>query len=996
MFVFCFAVYLGTISAFAAETVWLDDLQIGTIQSGHGTARARGAIAGGPLLLDGKQYDRGIGHHAQGNIILQLPAGFSGRFCCTVGIDDSVGEKGHVEFRAVGDGRELWRSGFVTGADKPVICDVDISGVEFLTLWCDEGPEGLAYDQADWCDARIEPADASAADAAKIRMIRPLFDDDGKIVSLDDEKNREFYAMRDQITAGTPERVASQAYHVQATILPTDRDPLDLILRRTAALLEYLTQECDEGALDAESKILTELAERSAAAPQEEKAVRRAIFDEAYDLREKIALKNPLLDFDDILFIKRHMNPEPEKEGNHMCDQFFGFHARPGGGLFVLKNAFSPDRSQRQAVDLLADSTVENGRLAGRKLDKTWGFLAPHLSYDGKSLFFAAADTSPKRHTYTWTEDNCYHLFRTDADGKHLTQLTDGAVNDIDPYFMPNGRVVFISERRGGYGRCHARPCPSYTLHSMEADGTDIVTLSWHETNEWSPAIDQGGKIVYTRWDYVDRGFNQAHHPWITSPDGRDARAIQGNYSEDERSRPHFETSLKPVPYSNKLVATANNHHGQYFGSVILIDPSIEDDDTGSDPMAPVRRITPDQLFPESEIGVHGPPANYGQPFPLSTEFYLVAYDPFSGTAKGETNSYGLYLLDVFGNKVLLYRDPTISIQCPIPMRERETPPVVPHQTLVGIPKSQGGANAQNTETPLPQTAVVGVTDVYKSARPFPEGTKITELRIVQILPKTTSHANVPWIGYGAEKSARRVLGTVPVEADGSARFEMPVDIPVYFQALDERGVAVQTMRSATYVHPGETLTCLGCHEGRYNTSMNMRGGSPEAFQRKPSAIVSEMAGSNPFNYPTLVQTILDKHCVECHNKAAAEGKSFKLDRGSEDQHFFNSYRNLRPYVFVFASQNNTRFNPPIPDEPNNGNAYDQFLNARTFPGQFGANASKLWHLLEDGHYDVKLTPAEKRSLALWLDNNADFYGAYELETLAEQRQGKSVAPTLE
>ena len=996
---FLVCAWLCPLSLFAETTVWLDDLQVGTIKSGYGRALARRSIGGGPLTLDGRVYERGIGHHATGDILISLPPGVKARFYCSVGIDDAVGDKGHAEFLVIGDGRELWRSGFLTGADKSAECDVDVSGVKLLTLYCDAGNEGFDFDQADWCDARIILADESAALAPEIQLIRPIIDENGVIVSLENEKNREFYAMREQIAAGTSERVASQAYHPQATIFPSDRDPLDLILRRTGALCEHLIQNTDEGTLDAESAALADLTKKADALPAEKTAERRTLFDEVYDLREKIALKNPLLDFDDILFIKRHMNPEPEKEGNHMCDQFFGFHARPGGGLFVLKNAFSTDPSRRRAVDLLADSKVETGRLAGRLLDDKWGFLSPSLSYDGKEIFFAAADTASPRHTYTWTEENCYHLFRVDADGKRLEQLTDGAWNDFDPCLLPNGRVVFISERRGGYGRCHARPCPSYTLYSMESDGSDIAALSWHETNEWAPAVDRDGMIVYTRWDYVDRGFNQAHHPWITFPDGRDARAIQGNYSENERTRPHFETSLKPIPDSRKLVGTANNHHGQYFGSVILIDPTIEDDDTGSDPMASVRRITPDQLFPEAEIGVHGPPANYGQPYPLSAEFYLVAYDPFSGTAKGEANSYGLYLLDVFGNKILLYRDPAISIQCPIPMRERETPPVIPHQTLVGVPKSQkqNKAAAADDPTPVPQTAIVGVSDVYKSARPFPDGTKITELRIVQLLPKTTTHANHPWIGYGAEKGARRVLGTVPVEEDGSARFVLPANIPVYFQALDERGVAVQTMRSDTYAHPGETLTCLGCHEGRYNTAKNnTRSVSPAAFQRPPSEIKPEMAGSNPFNYPTLVQTILDKHCVECHDKAAREGTSFALDRGPEGQHFFNSYRNLRPYVFVYASENNTRFNPPIPDEPDNGSAYDPFLEARTFPGKFGANRSKLWHLLEKGHYDVHLTPEEKRALALWMDNNADFYGAYELETLADQRLGKVVEPTLE
>ena len=1026
---------LGTLGALAAQqqTLWLDELDVGTIKSGFGQAQRNRSISGAPLTMAGKVFSRGIGHHTQGEIAIALPkTSVPMTFRAVVGIDDDVADQGHTRFRVVGDGRELWQSDFVTGADEPLPCEVDVTGVELLLLICDEGPEGYAFDHTDWCDARLE-WEGNPELAASIKMIRTIFDDDGKIAGIDSEKSAVYYSLREQIASGpTDEKVVSQAAHPAAAIFSTDRDPLDVLLRRTSALADWIAQNISDDtaqsdAFAADTKKLAELDEQAASIDPNDKKGRHALFDQLFDLRRAIALANPLLDFiqpthslersiprlpsgngglvdrtteklkrnryGDILFIKRHYIPEPEKQGNHMCDQFFGFHARPGGGLFILKNAFAQDAGEQTLVDLLADATIQNGRLAGTKLDSSWGFLSPHLSYDGQQVYFAAADTKNPRHSYTWTEDNCYHIFRVDIDGKNLVQLTDGAWNDFDPYFMPNGRVAFISERRGGYGRCHARPCPSYTLHSMNPDGSDIVALSVHETNEWAPTVDHNGMIVYTRWDYVDRGFNQAHHPWITFPDGRDSRAIQGNYSEVEKSRPHFETTLKPIPDSSRFVATACGHHTQNFGSVILLDPSIEDDDTGGDPMAPIKRVTPDQPFPESEIGVHGPPHVYGQPFPLSEEFFLVAYDRFSGSGKGEANRYGLYLLDIFGNKILLYRDDAISCQWPLAVIERDVPPVIPHQTLVGIPEAQK-AGKTIPET-LPTTATVGVTKIYTSNRPFPEGTKITELRIVQILPKTTTHANVPWIGYAGENGARKVLGTVPVEEDGSARFEMPVDVPVYFQALDANGVAVQTMRSATYVHPGETLTCLGCHEGRYNTAQNQTDASPMAFQRAPSSIKPDVAGSNPFNYPTLVQPILDRHCVACHEKESLEGKTFKLDQGEENQYFYTSYFNLRPFVYV-AGNGNAQPDAPIKSQPDHGGAWNQFTPGRTFPGQFGANRSPLWALIENGHYDVTLAPEEKRALALWMDNNADFFGAYELETLADQRAGKPVAPTLE
>lgn len=984
-------------------TVWLDELDLTQTVCGYGETRSRRTTDGQNLSVAGTVYQRGIGWHAPGSIVVQFPNAEPKRFRANFGIADETNGNGHMKFRAYADGVEIWSSGFIVGKQPAVPCDVEFSGKTFV-LYADTGEEGYGHDHAVLGDARFELQGKAARGASSVRITRPLYlDDEGSatLLPLTNDPDqfeivKEYTSLTQQLKEGMREKAAATARNVEATLLPSDKDPLDIVVRRVSALLEELQDMRGDDLLDADAEAWQKLVDEYKAADAEYgknpqcMEQRFKLFERVYKLRRSIAFKNPLLDFNNIVFIKRHYNPEPERQGNHMVDQFFGFHARPGGGLFMMKNAFS---DKPEIVDILKDSVVQNGRLKGTKLDSTWGFLAPHLSYDAKKIYFAAADTKSPRHVYEWTTENAYHIFSVNVDGTELTQLTDGPWDDIDPCLLPNGRIAFISERRGGYGRCHARPCPSYTLHSMNADGGDIVALSVHETNEWAPTVDNNGMIVYTRWDYVDRGFNQAHHPWITFPDGRDSRAIQGNYSEDQGSRPHFETSLKQIPDSNLFVGTASGHHTQNFGSIFLLDPMVQDDDVGDDPMAPLQRITPDQLFPEAEIGTHGPAHNYGQPFPLSEDFFLVVYDAFSGSAKGEANNYSVYLLDSFGNKVLVYRDENISCQHPIPLMARTVPPAIPNQTLVGLTPEERAK--KDVPEVLPKTATVGLVDVYKTTRPFPEGTKIKELRIVQILPKTTVNANVPWIGYAGENGARRVLGTVPVEEDGSARFEAPVNIPFYMQALDENGVAVQTMRSATYVHPGETLTCLGCHEGRFNTNQNADSVTPTAFTRAPSQIKPDVKGSNPFNYPTLVQTVLDKHCVECHEKGAKEGKTFDLGRGPEDQYFLTSYFNLRPYVYV-TGNGNANPSAPIKEQPTHGGAWNSFINAKTMPGQFGANRSPLWKLLNDGHYDVKLSPEEKRALALWMDNNCDFFGAYEVESLAAQRRGEVVVPTLE
>jgi hypothetical protein len=754
---------------------------------------------------------------------------------------------------------------------------------------------------------------------------------------------------------------------------PTDRDESDAVLRRVGALIEHLKTlpRCpDLKPLEARLAALKDQAVRLDVNTQQ----RAELLKEACKLRRQVAFSNPLLDFDKILFIKRHFCPNAEKTGNHMCDQYFGFNAIRGGGLFVLEKPFSDTPGVR---NVLEKSVCGNGRYRGRSFTDKDGYLSPELSFDAKEVLFSRteiADNENDRNRYSGQgyTNNTYKLFRIKLDGAGLTQLTDGPWNDFDPCFLPSGRIAFISERRGGYGRCHGRPVQSFTLHSMNSDGSDIVALSPHETNEWQPSVDNNGMIVYTRWDYVDRGFNQAHHAWTTTPDGRDPRVIHGNFSPNQGARPHFEISLRAVPGAHTTMGTAACHHGQAYGSIILIDPRIPDDNA----MAPVKRLTPDQLFPEAEIGTHGPPANYATPYPLSDHFFLCVYDPHSRSNAGTNNNYGIYLVDAFGNKELLYRDPAISCLDPIPIKRRPPPPVIPHMTAVGKPLKPGQKFVPPDPATIPDFGTVGLINVYDSLYPMTNLPPITSLRIIQLLPKTTPNADNPRIGFGRQKSARMVMGTVPVERDGSAFFKMPVNRPVYFQALDADGLAIQSMRSATYVHPGEVLTCLGCHNSR-NAGYKAGKARPEAFNRQASELTPDVEGSKPFSFPRLVQPVLEKNCVECHWKSRAEGgKLPDLTMGGKDnKRWFTSYESLMPFAFFWDQPG---FDP-IPDSK---------------PGEIGARNSKLYKMLAKGHHGLKLSREDMHRLTLWLDCNSDFYGSY--ERLEEQKEGKVVWPSLE
>lgn len=934
-------------SAQAADTkvVWLDELDVKLSTSGWQSTQRNRSVGGNPLRLRGRTYPRGIGTHAMGTFRVDLGAAAT-LFRATVGIDDEAGGGGSAEFRVIGDGKRLWSSGVLRGRGEVKTCEVPLTGVKILDLVVDTTPDGYGNDHTDWVDARIDTTGAKRP--ATMKLPQPPF-----------------------VHRWPP---AEQVFHAASLPDPLDRDEADAVLRRVQALVDHLKKMPERPNLSAEEALLARLKAKAAQVEAVDTDGRAKLLAEACGLRRKVAFSNPLLNFDKILFIKRHFCPNAETTGNHMCDQYFGFNAIKGGGLFVLENPFGGHQVVR---NVLEDSVCQNGRFKGRKLTADGGFLSPELRFDGREILFAwteIADEEKDRLRYReWTEHNTYKIFRVNVDGTGLTQLTDGTWNEFDPCYLPNGRIVFISERRGGYGRCHGRPVPSFTLHSMNRDGSDVVCLSPHETNEWQPSIDNDGMVVYTRWDYVDRGFSNAHHPWLTTPDGRDPRVIHGNFATSQSHRPHFETSIRAVPGSHKYMATAACHHGQAYGSIILIDPSVPDDNR----MGPVKRLTPDQLFPESEIATHRDPANYAAPWPLGEHFFLCVYDPDSRSDAGTRNNYGIYLVDVFGNKELIYRDPLISCLDPMPLRARPVPPRIPGQTVLGNPLEPGKTFTPPDPQSIPSHGIAGVANVYESLYPMPQGVKVTHLRIIQLLPKTTPHADNPRIGFGAQKSARMVLGTVPVEDDGSAYFELPINRPVYFQALDAEGLAVQSMRSATYVHAGEKLFCRGCHEPR---TVAVTRVIPKAWRRTPSDISADVAGSHPFSFPILVQPVLEKNCAGCHEKSRSKGKnppdlSRKPATGKNLGRWFTSYVSLRKYAFFWDNA-----------------GFDSV--AHTTPGQFGARASKLYQMLAKGHHDLKLSKEDLYRISLWLDCNSDFFGSY--ENLDEQFEGKVVIPRLE
>jgi len=674
-----------------------------------------------------------------------------------------------------------------------------------------------------------------------------------------------------------------------------------------------------------------------------------------HGLRRRIALANPLADVGPLAFVK-----QAPGVFSHQLTQVYGRYARPGGGIFVLDRPGQEMRCRQLGAEALPTGSYQN-------LD---------VSYDGDRLLFAFCKVEavpdgkrrPQGGPY-------YHLYEMSSKGSDLRQLTDGPYDDFAPRYLPNGKIVFVSTRRGGWHRCGNPGCENYTLALAEGDGANPRTVSYHETQEWDPAVLDDGRIVYTRWDYVDRHAVYYEQLWSVRPDGTGPTIFYGN----KTFNPVGIWEARQVPGSRQVMATAGAHHAMTAGSIILVNVA-----RGVDGPDPITRLTPDALFPESEnkvapggwyapAGVATPPAVpvdeqrwpghcYRSPLPLSEKYFIAAYsfDSLIGEPKGNpANMFGLYLVDGFGNKELLYRDLNISSLWPAPIRARTRPPVL----------------ASPAETMVARDGTFFLQNVYASDPTIPKES-VKRLRIIQVVPKSTPGANNPTVGLPNASPGKQVLGTVPVEPDGSAYFRAPAATPLSFQALDENGMAVQVMRSITYLQPGENASCVGCHESRLTAPPGQA--VAKATSREPSTIQPAPDGSCPLSYPILVQPVLDKHCVKCHGGAKPDG-GITLT-GAPQGRYTYSYNALAPRVSFSTWGGRDGDFRKVNSEP---------ISA---PGFFGAKGAPLTRLLAKEHYGVRLTAEEMDRLVTWMDANALFYGTFDPADQARQLRGERIA----
>ena len=744
-------------------------------------------------------------------------------------------------------------------------------------------------------------------------------------------------------------------------------ESIEILLQRTDDLMRSLAAMPSAPSIRLERGDVQDLRRQVEQADAVDEAENVQLYCRLRWLTRSLILKHPSLAEHPIVFLQRR------RFICQMLHEYIGYYYNyadlAGGGVYVL---LEPGRSLRTRN--LTEDKLPRG-----------AFATLAASYDGNALYFAfaevrpverehklgidwtilpSADQVPFKLNYYTSGRSAFHLYRVDTDGGDLRQLTFGTEDDFDPCPLPDGRLAFMSSRRGGFCRCDNpfEPIPTHTLHRLDATSGEIQTLSWHETNEWHPSVLGDGRIVYCRWDYVDRSAAHFHGLWVSNPDGSNPQILFGNYTKD------ISACFQPraIPGSHRIAFVAGAHHANVGGSLVLLDPAKArlDADTGQDRFESLERLTPEVCFPETSEG--WPNSYFHSPWPLSEDHYLVAFsfDPLPGMG-GHTrrdSETGIYYFDRFGNLELLYRRAGICSVAPIPLAPRVAPPQIPD---VSHPE-------------LGDEGEFILADVNWSLMPFPEGRRIRELRVFQVLPKETTHiANLPRLGYANAEPARLLLGTVPVETDGSAYFRAPARKPLYFQAVDDQGRAVQSMRSVTYLQPGEQRGCVGCHETPGSAPPS---GGLLATKRPASAIRPGPKGTLPFSYPQLVQGVLDRHCVRCHDGQEGAQASSLVLTGEPAGQFTRSFESLRPFVRWHEW---------------GGNSITETV---TRPGHCGSDESPLVAILSDKNHAEPLSQLplmDLRQLYIWLDANAPFYGTYQQDAQVRQLSGDTVPPPL-
>jgi len=595
----------------------------------------------------------------------------------------------------------------------------------------------------------------------------------------------------------------------------------------------------------------------------------------------KAALAGPMKDVEEIVFATRLPYDDPHWYANigYYCDDENN-KAYPGKGM--------PD------VGTLRQLNVKTGKVAVL-LDAQGGSIRdPQVHYDAQKILFS----------YRKAGSEYYHLCEIHVDGSGLKPLTSGNFDDYEPTYLPDGGIVFVSTRCRCWVNCWMTQVG--VMYRCDADGSNIRRVSANTEHDNTPWMLPDGRILYTRWEYVDRSQVEFHHLWAMNPDGTNPTIYYGNMHPGI-----VMIDAKPIPGTSRIVASFSPGHGvkDHAGVATIVTP-----EKGPDDLSAARALHKGSLIKD--------------PYALSEDCILVA--------RGNQ----LVLMDGDGRTEVLY---TLAG----PGAVHEPRPIVPRTRERIIPSHVN---------PQEATGRMILADVYNGRNM--DGVKrgdIQKLLVLESLPKQVNFSGGPdlltWLGTF---TLERVLGTVPVEEDGSAYFEAPAYRQVFFVALDANDLSVKRMQSFTNVMPGEAIGCVGCHEQREKT-LDARGkASLQALRRPPSRIQPFDGFPDVMDFNRDVQPILDRHCVECHTYKKREGKVILA--GDLGPNWSHSYFSLLANLQVADGRNGLGNQPP-----------------RTI----GSSASALLKKVDGSHYDVKISPREWRTLWLWIESGATYAGTY-------------------
>ena len=524
----------------------------------------------------------------------------------------------------------------------------------------------------------------------------------------------------------------------------------------------------------------------------------------------------------------------------------------------------------------------------------------PAVHYDGKTIVFA------------WRKGGTdqFHLYSINADGSGLKQLTEGQFDDIEPSWLPDGGIVFVSSRCKRWVNCWLTQVAN--IHRCDADGKNIRQLSANLEHDNTPWVLPDGRILYQRWEYVDRSQVNYHHLWTMYPDGTSQMVFFGNEHPGS-----VYIDAKPIPDSDDVVLINSPGHGrrEHAGYLATVNA----------------RNGPDDLSMLYNVSREG---NVRDPWPFSTNTFMAAEEReirlFDATGK----SRQVYVLPPEWADVTLH----------------EPRPLLPHPREALI---------QPRAKPEEATGVLACMNVYQGRNM--EGVKLGDIKkllVLESLPKPINYTGgMEPLTYGGSFTLERIVGTVPVEADGSANFELPALRAFFFVALDEQGRSVKRMQSFCTVMPGERTGCIGCHEQRNTTiSQTPSGGEPLALRRAPSHVEPVAGIPQVFDYTRDIQPIWDRHCIACHGPEQRPAGDM-LMTGDQGPMYSHSYFLLTVRKQVADGRNQPKSNYP--------------------PRALGDVASPLMAKLEPSHHNVQMTDAEKNLVRYWINSAAVWPGTY-------------------